>query len=143
MTGVIRTPEGKPLKQLWRYIRNNDLEAWNQSCVRGVGIGEDGELHNPYGYPEDQVRRLIGEANERRAQRRKEGAAKAAVTRKRRQKKRFEEVAKIVQANGGIEGQTHCAICGRHLSDPPSVKRGIGPECWGKLRKTAAPCVRV
>jgi len=25
---------------------------------------------------------------------------------------------------------THCAICGRPLTDPESVRRGIGPICW-------------
>jgi len=27
---------------------------------------------------------------------------------------------------------THCAICGRGLTDPDSVERGIGPECSSK-----------
>lgn len=26
-----------------------------------------------------------------------------------------------------------CLNCGRPLTDPDSVKRGIGPECWAKL----------
>lgn len=26
-----------------------------------------------------------------------------------------------------------CTECGRHLEDPESVKRGVGPECWEKV----------
>lgn len=26
-----------------------------------------------------------------------------------------------------------CAICGRKLTTPESIDRGIGPECWGKV----------
>ena len=28
---------------------------------------------------------------------------------------------------------THCGCCGRELTDPESVERGIGPICWKKL----------
>lgn len=27
----------------------------------------------------------------------------------------------------------HCAMCGRKLTDPESVQRGFGPECWKKV----------
>lgn len=29
-----------------------------------------------------------------------------------------------------------CGICGRPLTDPESVGRGIGPDCLGKLAVT-------
>lgn len=32
---------------------------------------------------------------------------------------------------------TTCGICGRHLEDPESVERGIGPVCWGRLQGEA------
>jgi len=32
-----------------------------------------------------------------------------------------------------IEGAPRCARCGRPLSDPDSVRRGVGPICWKKL----------
>lgn len=25
-----------------------------------------------------------------------------------------------------------CSYCGKRLTDPVSVERGVGPECWGK-----------
>ena len=28
-----------------------------------------------------------------------------------------------------------CLRCGRRLSDPVSIARGYGPECWGKRGK--------
>ena len=27
----------------------------------------------------------------------------------------------------------HCANCGRPLTDPPSIARGIGPDCWPRI----------
>jgi len=32
----------------------------------------------------------------------------------------------------GAPATTHCAICGRPLTDPDSVQRGVGPVCAGK-----------
>lgn len=29
----------------------------------------------------------------------------------------------------------NCLICGRKLTDPDSVKRGIGPVCWSKIER--------
>ena len=26
-----------------------------------------------------------------------------------------------------------CQKCGRKLTDPESIKRGYGPECWGSI----------
>jgi len=36
---------------------------------------------------------------------------------------------------GGLRGETRCRICGRLLTAPVSVKRGIGPVCWGRLKR--------
>lgn len=44
------------------------------------------------------------------------------------------------QAEGilaNLHAATRCRICGRELSDPLSVKRGIGPDCIAKLRREA------
>ena len=27
-----------------------------------------------------------------------------------------------------------CQKCGRKLTDPESIKRGYGPECWGRIQ---------
>ena len=34
----------------------------------------------------------------------------------------------------GCIKMTNCSICKRKLSDPESVKRGIGPICYGRIR---------
>uniref|UniRef100_A0A6M3LZU7 Uncharacterized protein n=1 Tax=viral metagenome TaxID=1070528 RepID=A0A6M3LZU7_9ZZZZ len=31
--------------------------------------------------------------------------------------------------------ETHCSVCGRLLTAPLSVKRGIGPVCWAKMHR--------
>ena len=31
--------------------------------------------------------------------------------------------------------ETRCRICGRRLTVPGSVKREIGPVCWGRLKR--------
>lgn len=36
-----------------------------------------------------------------------------------------------------LHAATRCQICGRDLTDPVSVKRGIGPDCIAKLRREA------
>lgn len=39
----------------------------------------------------------------------------------------------IAAQMGGETGV--CALCGRELTDPESVERGIGPVCYGKLSR--------
>ena len=34
-----------------------------------------------------------------------------------------------------MTGETRCIICGRLLTDPLSVKRGMGPVCWAAILK--------
>lgn len=42
----------------------------------------------------------------------------------------------VVQASMfGARASYHCGICGRALSNPDSVQRGIGPICNGRHRK--------
>lgn len=28
---------------------------------------------------------------------------------------------------------SRCQKCGKKLTDPESIKRGYGPECWGRI----------
>ena len=30
----------------------------------------------------------------------------------------------------GLRASAHCSRCGKSLTDPTSVARGVGPECW-------------
>lgn len=49
-------------------------------------------------------------------------------------------VAHWVEAHDGVKTlpfevaeESRCGVCGRELTDPVSIGRGIGPECYGKL----------
>ena len=33
---------------------------------------------------------------------------------------------------------TRCRVCGRLLTNPVSVERGIGPMCWSRLQEDDA-----
>ena len=35
-------------------------------------------------------------------------------------------------------GSTRCRVCGRLLTNPKSVERGIGPVCWVRLQEEGA-----
>lgn len=30
----------------------------------------------------------------------------------------------------GLRASAHCSRCGKGLTDPTSVARGVGPDCW-------------
>ena len=35
--------------------------------------------------------------------------------------------------NGTVHHEGKCGCCGRTLTVPESIKRGIGPECWARI----------
>lgn len=108
----------------WRYIRR-DGEGFDN-----VGINRDGSLWNPNGYPEERVRpvveRIVNEKLEERAAAIKRGVEK----RKRRRLSRIAEAAHRLRTQAGIGDRVSCYCCLKALTDPVSIKRGIGPECW-------------
>lgn len=114
----------------WRWVYRDAERPRDGGRFYDVGVNEDGTLHNPRGYPEADVRAAVAVAEERQHQRRREAAAKAAVTRRRRQERKVYEVAQRIATGGQYGPTTACVICGRGLSDPPSIQRGIGSECW-------------
>ena len=95
-----------------------------------VGILEDGTLHNPRGYPEQDVRAAVQSAIERRQIRRSKAARQAAETRSKRRRLRIQLISRKLAEGQGIGNRSSCAICGRALADPTSIERGIGSECW-------------
>ena len=40
---------------------------------------------------------------------------------------------RLLPAGYAIHHEGKCGCCGRALTVPESIKRGIGPECWSKL----------
>ena len=114
---------------IYKYV------GWQNGRLYDVGIFADGSLFNPHRYPEADVRTAIRETQERRHQRLSKAAKEAAVTRADRQELRVMEAAQRFVEGRGIGQRSHCYICSKHLTDPESIERGIGPECWQELLK--------
>jgi hypothetical protein len=119
-------------RALVRADKRNSI--WSRvGSFRDVGLLADGSLFNPRSYPEAEVRAAIQKAQEELRQRRSAAAQKASVTRGRRHDKRVAEMARRIASIGGIPinlNAKHCQLCGKHLSDPESMGRGVGSECW-------------
>lgn len=45
--------------------------------------------------------------------------------------------AKMIPDGYHIEHAGRCGKCGRQLTDPESIQRGIGPECWSMIETAA------
>ncbi|MGA8654376.1 MAG: hypothetical protein WB677_27810, partial [Xanthobacteraceae bacterium] len=86
LTGV----EWSRSMSMWRQVISPNEGG---GMLFDVGILDDGTLHNPKGYPDDQVRAAVLAAEARRRERQHErrsaGAKKAAITRARRKEKRI------------------------------------------------------
>jgi hypothetical protein len=95
-----------------------------------VGIRKDGTLHNPRGYAEDVVRQAVIAADERAHKARSEAAKKAAQTRKERQGREVYRAAQAIIEGRNFQPRNSCRICGKGVSDAPSIARGIGSDCW-------------
>ena len=39
-------------------------------------------------------------------------------------------VAAMAGLKEGLRASAHCSRCGKSLTDPTSVARGVGPDCW-------------
>jgi hypothetical protein len=125
---------GPALADLVRNANSRQNPHWDSPChldrFYRVGIQADGTLHNPNSYPEDAVRAVVLAADARKHERRSQAAKKAATTREARQQQRVWLIAKRLADKQQTGPRGHCYVCGRGLSDPPSIARGIGSECW-------------
>jgi hypothetical protein len=109
----------------FRYITHNGERIFD------VGILADGSVHNPNGLHSDElVREAVLAAIERYHQYCSERAKRAAVTRAKRREQKIYDIAKRILEGWQVGPRNACAICGKGMSDPPSIERGIGPECW-------------
>jgi hypothetical protein len=112
----------------YKWVSHSDKSTNPPSVVRlrDVGILLDGTLHNPNGYPDDDVRSAVLSADARLHERRSDAAKKAVATRKIRTAKRVYAIAKRITLNGEPIGpRASCIICGRGLGDQQSIDRGI------------------
>jgi hypothetical protein len=98
-----------------------------------VGLLPDGSLHNPNGYPEDDLRAAIETAQRREHEQRSEAAKRAAETRRKRKDRKLYEVIERYLEEGHLQPASHCVLCGKGLGDPESLDRGIGSECWQRF----------
>jgi len=76
------------------------------------------------------------EANreERERQQREEAIARGVATRAKRREKNFREAVQDLRDNRLRPGD-HCRCCKKALTDPESIARSIGPECWEHVLK--------
>jgi hypothetical protein len=95
-----------------------------------IAIREDGSLWNPNKYPEEAVRQAIAAAEAQLAARKQESIRRGVETRRRRREQRIWAAAETLRKGAGIGRRSDCFCCAKALTDPVSIERGIGPECW-------------
>ena len=123
-------------RERWQAVqaeRNRDRpRRWWPSVggFREVAIRDDGSLWNPNNYPEADVRAAIAAAEARIAERKRESIKRGVEKRARRREERIWKAADIIRRNEGIGRRDTCYCCNKLLTDPVSIERGIGPECW-------------
>jgi hypothetical protein len=108
----------------WRRI------TFNGEVLRDLGVLPNGEIHNPNGYDEALVRTACRYAEDYLHARRSASAKKAAVTKARRQELRVHRAAARFVERKATGPRSHCFVCGKGLTDAPSIARGIGSDCW-------------
>jgi hypothetical protein len=108
----------------WRYVKHNG-ESFNN-----VGIERDGRLWNPNGYPEERLRPVVEYFVNKELEERAAAIKRGVEKRKQRRLSRIAEAAHKLRTQAGIGDRLSCYCCSKALTDPVSIKRGIGPECW-------------
>jgi hypothetical protein len=72
------------------------------------------------------------------AKRRREAIERGVAKRRERREQRIHEAARQILESHGIGNRESCYCCHKVLSDPGSVVRGIGPECWDHVLNRVA-----
>src|SRR5262249_35096413 len=125
-----RIGDAHPFKGKPKFYRCITLQG---ETLYNIGIDSAGYLSNPHNYPEDKVRNALRWAGAEAEVRKKEGAIHAVETRARRRSKLIHEIAAGILAKRKYGPRSFCCICQKILSDPQSIERGIGPECWDQI----------
>jgi hypothetical protein len=98
---------------------------------KDVWIEEDGSLHNPNQYPDEElVRVAVLRADAQQVAQKTKQIERAVATRRKRQEARIHQAAKLILSEIGISKQNNCFCCHKGLGDSASIERGIGSECW-------------
>jgi hypothetical protein len=69
---------------------------------------------------------------ERQRKRHEEAIARGVAKRARRREGKFREAVQALRDNALRPG-SYCRCCKKDLTDPVSIARGIGPECWQQV----------
>jgi hypothetical protein len=120
----------------WHGLRNES--GTGPPYFYDVGIEPDGGVYNPHGYPEEAARAAALRADERKAAKIAQNRAAGAVKRRQRREKRIYDAAKHILEDEGVGQLERCYCCTKGLSDPESMRRGIGSECWQKVLDAVA-----
>lgn len=48
-----------------------------------------------------------------------------------------QDEARVSGIEAGLRHAKRCLRCGRTLTDPESISRGIGPDCWDRVKGAA------
>jgi hypothetical protein len=124
------TPQAKtkPLKHYrWRSIQ---ADPTCTALYFDTWIEPSGELHNPHHYPPEQAYAAALRADQRKDEKLAESRRRGVEKRRRRREAQIHQAALRILRNEGIGHQTRCCCCGKYLTDPQSISRAIGSECW-------------
>jgi hypothetical protein len=110
------------------------LIEWTEAPngLANIGVRYDGSLINPNGYPEEEVRAVLEAHFKTEREQRDAIIAKGVRTRARRRLDRLWQAVKAWKA-GTLSPANKSRCCKKHLTDPVSKARGIGPECWEEI----------
>ncbi|MBR0778733.1 hypothetical protein JQ625_28230 [Bradyrhizobium diazoefficiens] len=71
---------------------------------------------------------------ERERKQREEAIARGVAKRAKRREQKFREAVQALRDNA-LRPMSYCRCCKKDLTDPASIARGIGPECWEHVLK--------
>jgi hypothetical protein len=119
----------------WRIV------WFNGSSYRNVGLNTDGSLYNPNGHPNEAellsyLTQIVADREEEKRQRRVAGAKRAVITRARRRQRLIWQAANKLVQDENTGPAVVCICCRKKLTDPASIGRGIGSECWQHVLDT-------
>jgi Family of unknown function (DUF6011) len=116
--------------QWWQNRPPADVgdEAWAAELERRREWEEDDRQR------EERRAAYKAEREERERQRRERAIARGVATRARRREEKFREAVQALRDNK-LQPAGFCRCCAKFLSDPASIERGIGPECWEVVLK--------
>ncbi len=136
LSGIYKANRARELAAQAERTRDRPSRWWPQAGeFREVAVRDDGSLWNPNGYADADVRAAIAKAEARLAERKQESIQRGVEKRAKRREQRIWAAAEAIRKGAGIGHRLNCYCCRKALTDPASIERGIGPECWEHVLK--------